>query len=114
MNKLSEAPSLGRDILGILEDHLELGQLECRYESEVGRRRLLILAFAALCLVSAFVFIQVVFTVILLYWGVPLYATCLALALFWAAFGVVVYQRYGGRDPHVPEPFEGTRQELRR
>ena len=113
MNTLSEAPSLGRRILELLENHLELVQLECRYESGVGRRRLYSMAFAVLCLVSAFVFIQVVLTVVLLYWGFPLYATCLTLALFWAVVGVLIYQKYGQRDPLVREPFEGTRQELR-
>jgi len=114
MNKLSEAPSLRHEILSLLEDHLELGQLEYRYESAVGRRRLWVLALAVLCLVSAFVFIQIVLTMALRHWGFPLYAACLALAFVWATAGVLIYQKFGQRDPRVPGPFEGTRQELRR
>ena len=114
MDTLSEAPALRRDILGLLEDHLDLGHLEWQYESEVGRRRLLVLALAALCLVSAFTFVQILLTLTLLHWGLSLYGACLFLATFWASVGVFMYRTYGRRDPRVPEPFEGTRQELRR
>ena len=112
MPTLSEAPSLVRHILELLENHLELVQLECRYESGVGRRRLYMTTLAALCLVSAFVFVQIVLFLALVKWGLPFYAACLALALFWATCGILIYQKYGQRDPRVREPFEGTRQEL--
>jgi uncharacterized membrane protein YqjE len=114
MTTLSEAPSLRQRILGLLDDHLELAQLECRYESEAGRRRLIALAFVALCLVSAFVFMQIVLTRTLLHRGWSLSGACLALALFWSAAGLGIYLKAGRRDPRVPEAFEGTRQELRR
>ena len=114
MAMLSEAPSVRRHILGLLEDHLELAQLECRYESERARRRLITLALAALCFVSAFVFMQIVLTRALMQRGWSLSGACLALGVLWSVVGGWIYLKAGRRDPRVPEAFEGTRQELRR
>jgi uncharacterized membrane protein YqjE len=114
MTTITETPSLGGRMLELLATHLELVQLEFRYERGVGRRRLFITAFAVLCLVSAFVFMQIVLTVTLLKWGLPLFAACLALACFWAAVGVGMYLLYGQRNARAHEPFAGTREELSR
>ena len=114
MNKLSEAPSLRHEILGLLEDHLELGQLEYRYESEVGRRRLLVLAFAALCLLSSLVFVQMGLFHVMVNRGFSFYAICLMFAVFWAVVGICLYQYVGRRDVQAGKPFEGTGKELRR
>ena len=77
MNTLIEAPSFSKRALEILEDHMELAQLEFQYESEVGRRRFGMLLVSALCLISAFVFIQVAIVHGLMYLGLPLYGACL-------------------------------------
>ena len=114
MTTLTEAPSPGGRMLELLDNHLELAQVECQYESAVARRRLGVAALATLCLVSAFAFIQIVLTVALMSCGLPLYATCLVLALFWSIAGIVLYWMYGQRDARAGEPFEGTRQEMSR
>ena len=114
MNSLSGAPSFSHEILDLLKEHFELGQLEWRYESEAGQRRLQIMAFAGLCLLSAFVYLQIILTLSLLHWGLPLFGTCFGLALFWAILGALVYVKYGRRDVRVPEPFAGSIQESRR
>ena len=114
MSSFIEATSLLKHIPGVLEEYFELFQLECRYESEVGRRRLVAGACAALCLVTAFVFIQIALVDGLLHVGVPLYAAVLGLALVWSAIGFWIFHQFGQRDVRVGEPFEGTRHELRR
>jgi len=72
----------------------------------VGRRALLGL--------SSFILLQVVS----IGWdheaGIPLYAACSGLAVFWGALGAWVVSRYGGRDPRAGQPFEGTQQNFRK
>jgi hypothetical protein len=54
MSKFSIAPFFRHGILGLLNDQIEGDQLEYRYESDRRRRRLFSMAFAALCLLEAY------------------------------------------------------------
>ncbi len=114
MNTLVEAPSIRSRIPGLLEDHFELAQLECRYEYEAGRRRLGWIGLAVLCLSSAFALLQVTLIEGLRAAGLPLYAACLMLAVLWSVIGIGVYLRCTTRDPKAGEPFMGTRAEFKR
>ena len=107
-------PAVIGQVLGLLEDHGKLADLEFQYEIDAGRRRLVALAFAALCFASALAFIQIVLIDALVHAGVPFYAACLGFAGLWGTLSVVIYKYVGRRDARSGVPFKGSREEFRR
>jgi uncharacterized membrane protein YqjE len=106
--------SLPGRLLGLLEDHLHLAELEYGYEGEAGLRRLRLGALAVLFLLSAFVFLHLALLDVLVRFGAPRYAICSGFAVLWGAIGVWLFRVSGRRDIRVGEPFAGTRDEIRR
>ena len=114
MGSAQEDPPLLSRLPGLLEDHAELLHLECRYESEKGRRRLIGLAFAVLFLVSAFVYANILIVYALWRWGVSPFVFTVVLALLCGGVGTWIGFRFCRRDEQAGEPFAATRSELSR
>jgi uncharacterized membrane protein YqjE len=113
MPQVSNRFSFSKRILDLIEDHLDLAQLEWRYESETGRRRLGGLALAALSAFAALIMIHLMLIDLLHRWGMPLYGIGLLLAVLWSGVAWYAYQRFARRAPDVGTPFQATREELR-
>jgi len=103
-----------RRVMGLLEDHIELGTLECRYESGQARRRICAVTFGAVFGLTAFVFLQVALIQGLLRVGLPLWALCLLTAVIYGVLAGFIYHRWGRRDPAAGDPFQASGEEFKR
>ena len=113
MNLLESGALIGR-LPRVLEDHFELLQLECRYESEEGKKRFLMLTLTGLCLVGCMAFLHMALMYALWRSGIPVYAICLGLAVFWGGVGTLIFYRFGRRNPRVGDPFDASRSEIKK
>jgi len=109
-----ESSSVIQRVMGLLEDHIELGTLECRYESSQARRRICAIALGAVFGLTAFVFLQVALIRGLLRTGLPLWVLCLVAAAVYGALSVFIYRRWGRRDPRAGPPFQASGEEFKR
>ncbi len=114
-NALKTRPvSVVNEIFNLIDDQVKLAQLEYDYESRHTIRRLIVVAAAAVCVISAFVYIQVALVSGLEIAGIPVYASALGLAVLYGIGGWVLFRRFGRRDPQAGEPFQGTLNEMAR
>jgi hypothetical protein len=112
-NGMESSSSIQR-VMTLLEDHMELGALECRYESSQARRRIRAVIFGAVFGLTAFVFLQVALVQGLLRAGFPLLELCLLAAAVYGTLAVIIYRRWGRRDPRAGPPFQTSGEEFKR
>ncbi len=112
MNKT--VPSLPNRLLDLVDDHIELAELETRYELKKGHKRLEALLAVGLGIAATFVLVLVSLLDALMRAGVPIYASGLILALLVGGASYAIYHHHGQRDAEAGEAFSGSRQELRR
>jgi hypothetical protein len=106
--------SLFRKSLELVVDHLELAELESRYEWEQGKKSLVAWFGIAICAWGVYALFLVALVDILTRLNLPLYAACFSLILFHLLVGFGIYQAWGNRDPKVGLPFEGSRNEFKK
>jgi uncharacterized membrane protein YqjE len=106
--------SITGEVLSLLEDHMELASLEWEYEKAQSKRRLGALAGIALLSVSAFAFLQIAIVAGLVALGLTLPIASLVLAGAYLILSAILFSTLGKRDKQAGEPFQGTRQEIRR
>ena len=109
-----ESSSVIQRIVTLLEDHIKLGALECRYESNQARRRIGAIILGAVFGLTAFVFLQIVAVHGLLHLGLPLWVVCLFGTAFYGLLSVFIYRRWGRRNPRAGLPFQASGEELKR
>ena len=109
-----ESSSVIQRITELLEDHIELGTLECRYESSQARRRIFAIILGVVFGLTAFVFLQIAAVHALLHLGLPLWAVCLVLAAIYGVSSAIVYRRWGRRDTRAGPPFQASSEEIKR
>ena len=110
----SQKPSFVRNLIGLVEDHVELASLELNYAKQEGRRRLIGLAVGAVFALCAFLFLQVALMFGLMALGLTAGIACLILGGVYAAVALGVMAKYGRSDPETRDVFQGSRQELGR
>jgi len=110
----TESSSVVRRVLELIENHVELGTLECRYESSRVRRQICAIAVGAAFGLAAFVFLQVALIQGLLCIGFPLWAFCLLAAAFYGTLAVMIYRLWGRRQPEAGSPFQASGEEFKR
>lgn len=109
-----ETSSTAQRVIGLLQDHVELGTLECHYESSQTRRRVCAIFLGVVFGLTAFVFVQVAMIQGLLRAGLPLWAFSLLAAAFYGTLAGTIYHRWGRRDPRAGAPFQASGEELKR
>jgi uncharacterized membrane protein YqjE len=106
--------SITGEVLSLLEDHMELASLEWEYEKTQTKRRLGALAVIALLAMSAFAFLQIAIVYGLVALGLTFPLASLVLAGTYLIIAAILCSTMGKRDKRAGEPFQGTRQEIRR
>jgi uncharacterized membrane protein YqjE len=113
--KTREDMSLTGQILGLVEDHAELASLEWRYEKAALRKALVFRGIAAILFLTAYALLQVALVRWLIMASKVSPAWVYAgVGFIYTIIGMILFFRFGKRDPAVDEPFQGTRQELRK
>jgi hypothetical protein len=103
-----------KNVVDLLADHMELAQLEYRYEASVMRRRFRVFTAAILFTFCSWVLIQIAVLDGLSRLKFPLCVSALILAGFNLAVGLILCDRYGRRDKRAGEPFSASQEELKR
>lgn len=106
--------SIVSQIIGLLEDQLDLLSLEWQYEKKQGCRRFVGIIIGFVLILTAFLFLQVALVRGLIALGGSLGWICVGLGGAYGALGLVIYGRFARRDPSVGEPFQASREELKR
>ena len=101
-------------LITILQDHLELAELEWKYERGQVQRRIAAWAIAALLILVAVVLLQIALISALMSQGLSLGVVCLTLTVVYGVIAGGIAFLFGRRDPKAGDPFQGTKQELLR
>jgi uncharacterized membrane protein YqjE len=100
--------------LDLLKDHLELASLEWGVEKKEGRRRLLILGAGTILITSSYVYFQIALIGWFLKMGFSWASLGLMLGFLFLAVGLSVIRFFGKRQEGLGQPFQGSRNELKR
>jgi len=106
--------SITKDVLALLEDQMELVSLEMGYEADQGVRRVAALVVAAFLGLTAFAVLQVAIVKGLEWAGLSLAQACVTLAAVYGGTAAGLIMKFGRRDKRAGEPFQGTREEIRK
>jgi len=112
MNGMKSSSTI-QQILELLDDYIELGTLECRYEGSQARRRIYFVVLGAVLGLTAFVLVQVAAVHGLLQRDLPLRAICLLAATGYGILSVCICRWRGRRDPSAGKPFQASSEEFR-
>ncbi len=102
------------EFIGLLEDQMDLASLEWQYEKELNVRRLGALIAAAVLGFAAFIILQFALVMGIAALGVPVGWACVILAGVYILIAGLLLFKFARRDPRMGEPFQGTRQEIRK
>src|SRR5262245_25047427 len=102
------------DVVGLIEDHIELASLEWQFEKEQGTRRLMAVGAGLILGLCAFGFLQIAILGGLVGLGMPLWGAAVSLAVVYGGIAGVCLWRFGHRPAQAGEPFQGTRAEIRK
>ena len=109
-----KGPSTGRVLLELAKDHLQLASLEWEFERRKWWRRLLVRGGGATILASAYLFFHLALVVALHDYGLTWVTIGVSVGFVYALVGSALFWGLGRREPAAGEPFEGSREELRR
>ncbi len=106
--------TVASDVIGLIEDHIELASLEWEYEKAQGVRRVVGLAVGAIAALCAFAFLQIAIVSALIRAGLPVWGAALALTVVYGGVAAGCFTKFCKRSNKAGEPFQGTRAEIRK
>jgi uncharacterized membrane protein YqjE len=100
------------EVIGLVEDHLDLATLEWEYEKQQGARKLTAIAVAGVLILTAYVLVQFGLVHTLTRLGLSSDVACALLASVYVLLGGLILWQFARRDPRAGRPFQATCQEI--